>query len=148
MVRANQHRSVRQIDIGAMAKLWPWSGQLSADFLVCGKERIESNLAEDDHHLDTVAEQRQLSYEVPTATLEFDSAWFIGWGRTAHCGGNVAFAKLEPVPAMIRVRLIGKSCGMERAVEPIAAAVAGEHPSRAIAAMRRGRQADDQHASI
>ena len=47
---------------------------------------------------------------------------------------------------MIGVGLVGETGLMQRAVKPVAAAVAGKHPPGAIAAMGRRRQTDDQDA--
>ena len=65
-----------------------------------------------------------------------------------HRRSDVAIAQREAVVAMIGIGLVGKAGGMKRAVKPIAAAVASEHPAGAIAAMRRRRQADDQKLRV
>ncbi len=49
---------------------------------------------------------------------------------------------------MVGVGLVGESGGMKRAVKPVAATVAGEHPSGAIATVRGRRQTDDQNARL
>ena len=49
---------------------------------------------------------------------------------------------------MIRVRLIGEPRGIESAVQPIAAPIAGKHPPGPIAPMGRRRQPDDQQPCL
>src|SRR6266850_2300831 len=41
-------------------------------------------------------------------------------------------------------RLVGEACVVERLEEPVAAAIAGEHAARAVAAVGRGREPDQQ----
>jgi hypothetical protein len=50
---------------------------------------------------------------------------------------------LETIAAMLRIRLVCKIRGVERAVKPIAAAVACKYPAGSIPAMRGRRQTDD-----
>src|SRR5438128_1995935 len=61
---------------------------------------------------------------------------------------DIAIAQLKTIIAMRRSRLIGEACAIERAVKPVAAAVACEDAARAIAAMRGGRKTDDQQPRI
>src|SRR5262249_40941449 len=66
--------------------------------------------------------------------------------RAADAGGDVAVAEAETV-ALVKGRwLIGKAGPVEGGVEEVAGAVAGEDAAGAVAAVRRGGQADDDHA--
>ena len=62
-----------------------------------------------------------------------------------HRRGDITVGEFKTVAAMIGVGLIGEAGLVQRAVKPVAAAVAGKHPTGAIAAMSRRRQTDDQH---
>src|SRR5512135_30374 len=119
----------------------------AAVFPVRCKKRIEGDLADDDNDLDPTKKSNLLD-QIRPATIEFAARRLVPRRRAMHRRGNIAFAELQSIAAAVGVRLIGKACVVKRAVKPIAAAVAGEHPSGAIAAMGRWREADDQHASV
>src|SRR5262249_11178467 len=61
---------------------------------------------------------------------------------------DVGTSQLEPVTGMLRKRAVGEPRVVERAEEPIAAPIAGEHTAGAIASVGRGRQTHDEHACM
>lgn len=65
------------------------------------------------------------------------------WRRTPRGRGDVAIDQSQTILAISRNRLIGKTGLVQSAKQPIAAAVAGKHAARAIAAVCRRRQAND-----
>ena len=145
MIGADQPLPVGQINGNSMAKFWPWLGQDTAVFLVRRKKGVEGDFTEDDDD-SRASEQSQLFDQIQPAALEFNETGLVVGRRAAHRRSNVTIGEFQAIVAMIGIRLIGKALGMERAVEPIAAAIAGKDPSRAIAAVRRRRQSDDQYA--
>ena len=62
--------------------------------------------------------------------------------------GDVGGVEAKPVIAPRRFRLVRETVAMQRAVQPIAAAVPGKHPPGAIRPMGRGRKADDEKARV
>lgn len=87
--------------------------------------------------------QLQLALEVGTAVGKLGWQGLIrGRGATKR-GRHVSILEREAVSAMRGCGLICKSGAMERFVKKIAGAVAGEHASGAICAMRGGGEAQD-----
>ena len=66
--------------------------------------------------------------------------------RAADGGSDVDAAQREPVVARDARRLAGEPRAVERGVEEVARAIAGEHAPRAVRAVRAGREADDDEA--
>ena len=62
--------------------------------------------------------------------------------------GDVAVAQRKPVAAMRRERLICKTGFVQRAKKPVARRVAGENATGAIAAVRGGREAENEQPRI
>ena len=96
----------------------------------------------------TVFEQLDLLNEVRPAALKFNSARFIIRRRAPNGGGNVTIREFQTVISMNRVLLIGETGSVERAVEPVATAIAGKHSAGSIAAVGRRRETDNQQTRI
>ncbi len=111
------------------------------------KKSIEGNLSQHDDHAD-VAEQPELLNEVRPAALKFNSARFIPRRRAPDRRGNVTINEFQTVVSMSRLRLISKSHGVKRSVEPVAAAISGKNSPGAITAMGRRRQTHDKQPCI
>lgn len=69
-----------------------------------------------------------------------------GW-RTLHCGRHPRIPKLQTVIAMRRGRLIRKAGFVHGAVQPVAAAITGEHPARSVCPVSSRRQTQNQDPS-
>src|SRR5579884_717316 len=67
--------------------------------------------------------------------------------RAAHRRGHEAVAQGEAVVAGDRGGLVGQPRSPQRSEQPVAGAVAREDPSRAVAAVRGGREPEDQDPS-
>ena len=67
-----------------------------------------------------------------------------GAHRTA--AATYASRSTSPSSTADRRRLVGEAAPEHRREQEVARTVSGEHPARAIAAVRRGREPDDQHA--
>lgn len=61
-------------------------------------------------------------------------------------GCDRAVMKLQAVVGLRAGTLVGEASLMKRAIQPLAAAVAGEHAARAVRAVCRGREADHDDA--
>ena len=65
-----------------------------------------------------------------------------------HRGGDVRVAQLEAVVGGHRRGLVGESRAEHGREQPVARAIAGEHPTGAVGAVSRRRQPDDQDAGL
>jgi len=98
-------------------------------------------------HRDTqFSEQGDLTVKKGPARIAFTGHRCIARWRTFHCRRHPGATQFESVAAMCRRRLVGESRPVQRAVEPVAAAVAGEHPSRAIGPVRAGGKTQDEQS--
>jgi hypothetical protein len=61
---------------------------------------------------------------------------------------NGTICQLQAVVAISGLQLVGEPRPVEGAVQPVTAPIAGEHPTRAIGAMSRGCQTDDQQQRL
>ncbi len=112
--------------------------------------RIERDLAERDD--DTRARQRgDFRFEVIEAANDLLRHRLVVGRSAPHRGDDVRVGQREPVIDVTRRRDVGKAGTMQRRHEEVAGAadaVAGEDAPRAIGAVRRGRQPDEQHPRI
>ena len=69
------------------------------------------------------------------------------WGA-AGGGGDVTIGKFEPVGGRDRLCLVGESEAVESFVQPIAGRISGEHTPRAVGAVCRRGQSDDEHVCV
>src|SRR5258706_10797943 len=112
--------------------------------LISFEKTIEGDLAKNDDNLELRPHEPQLLDQIGTAALEFAGTRFIRRRRAVNRRSDITILKFLTILAIVRVRVARKSRFVKRRVEPIAAAIAGEHTPRAIATVRRRRQADDQ----
>jgi len=111
------------------------------------KIAVESDLTQGHHDAD-VGEQPQLVHEEGPAPVEFLGQGFVARGRAADRGRDVAVHQAHPVVPRNRLGLAGEAEPVQGAVEPVATAVSGEHPSSAVATVRRWCEAHDQQAGL
>src|SRR5579864_3361952 len=90
------------------------------------------------------AKDLEFALEIRAAVGEFGGKRFVGRRSAAERRGNICAGKSEAVFAADRARLIGEARAMERLVQKIAGAIAREHAARAIRAVGRGREAENQ----
>ncbi len=130
-----------------MPKPRAWFGHRPAVLLMRCKKGIEGNLSQRDDHPEA-SKQFELFNEVRPAALEFNSARLILRRRAPDSCGNIAIRQFQTVVAVNRVRLISKSRGMKRSVEPVAAPISRKYSAGAIAPMRCRRQPHDKQPCI
>ena len=68
--------------------------------------------------------------------------------RAAGGGGDQCASEFEAVADADRLGLVGEAGTVQRAEEPVAAAVAGEHAASAVASVGGGGKADHQKAGV
>src|ERR1700728_4920414 len=86
----------------------------------------------------------EIASEIRAAVRELRWQRLIRGRRASERGGHVGVDERETVFAVRGVRLIGEAGAMERFVEKIAGAVAGEHAASAVGAMGGGSEAENQ----
>ena len=101
--------------------------------------RIERYAAQRYDHANT-PEQFKLSQEVRSAIAYLVRQGFVVRRRAMNDSRDVAVCEPKAVTTMNRRWLVGEPCAVQRAVEPISAAVAREHAARPIPSMRGGRE--------
>ena len=82
--------------------------------------------------------------KVGAAIVQFRRQRLVCRWSAAKGGGNISVLQFQPIAAIFRGGLIGKSGAIERLIEKISGAVAGEHAPGAICAMGGGRQSNNQ----
>src|SRR5215475_3834445 len=145
MIRAEQRDAVRHDRHRAVAELRQGSRHAESATATRAQVRVPPDLAQRDDHAHLV-EQAQLLQEERLAPPHFERRWLVGGRRAARRGRDVGASKLEPVTGMEGRWAVGEARVVERAKEPIAAPIAGEHAARAIATMSGRRQTHDEHA--
>ncbi len=103
--------------------------------------------AEADDHADA-REQRELRGEPRGARVALGGQRLVGRRRAADRGGDPAVAQREPVAAVGGRRLVREPGPVQGGEEEVAAAVAGEHPARAVRAVRGRGEPEQQHAGL
>ncbi len=104
---------------------------------------VEGEFSERHYDPDALEPFKFLDQESPAVQRLLARRLVIG-RRAAHRGGDVAIAQAQPVVAFDGLRLAGKSGAIERVEKIFAAAVAGEHASRAVRSVRAGRESENQ----
>ena len=89
------------------------------------------------------SQQLQLARQVRKAVVALLGVGLFAGRRAAVDRGDPGVAESQPVVARDRRRLVREPGAVERRVEPVAGAIAGEHAAGAVRAVRRRRQADD-----
>src|SRR5262245_4691124 len=111
---------------------------------------VEPNPAERDD--DTyMRERRDFGVEVRQAVGDLFRRRLVAWRCATDGGGDVCAGQREAIVGILRrgnVRETGAMEGGHQEVAGAAGTVAGEHAARAIGAVRRRGQADQQHACV
>lgn len=130
-----------------MAKAWLWPGGFAAQLAQRAQGAIPGKRAESD---DGVAafESLELGDQIREAVVALGGGWPIGRGRAPDHSRDVGVAQAKPVLTSHGFRLVGVAGAVHGGVEPVAGAVAGEHPAGAVGAMCSGSEADDREAGI
>lgn len=105
--------------------------------------RLVGEVSETNDDAD-LGEQGDFAIEERPARITLDGQRRIPRRGALHGRRHPCTAQLESVPAVCGSRLVGESRLVHGAVEPVPAAVAGEHPARAIGAVRRGGETKNQ----
>src|SRR5262249_57662210 len=93
-------------------------------------------------------DQSQLPSEIWQARVAFFWQWSIAWGRTPHAGSDVGAAEAQAVVDVLARRLVRVARAVERAVQPVPGAIAGEEAAGPIAPVRRRRQPEHPHTRV
>ena len=110
-----------------------------------GEECVVGHASE--HHDDAEPRQQGKLRQQPAATgVELLPRRPVGGRRAAGRRGHPGITEHETIVPPHRRRLVGKSGRVQSREEPVPALVSGEDTARAVATMRCGREADDQHA--
>jgi len=113
--------------------------------------QVSANLAVADaserDHDSHLGEEFELSIEERLTCRAFVGRRLVGGRRALDRRGDPRAAERQPVVAVDALRLIGVPGPPKRPIEPIAAAVTGEHSPGAIGAVGSGRQSDDEQPS-
>jgi rubrerythrin len=136
-----------QRGLGSVPESWLRAGDgatgdpRSAQYAVPG-ERAQGN--------DRAAplQQCQLSLQIGEAVVALGGCRLVGGGRTAHDRGYVGVAEAQPVAAILGLGPVRVPGPVQGCVEPIAGAVAGEHPPGAVGAVGGWCQPNDRQASV
>ena len=130
-----------------MTEAWPWHRERRAGH---GEDPCDHGVGEVSRHDDDThtSKERELADEVRQATVALGGRRLVRRGCAAYGCGDVGISELQAVVGRDRHWLVGKAEPVERAEEPVAGTVAGEHPAGAVAAVRRGREPDDEHAGV
>jgi len=123
------------------------AGQRVAELAAGLEIAIERDLTQGHHDADA-GKQPQLLHKEGPALVGFLRQRFVARGRAADRGRDVAVDQAHPVVLRNRLGLAGEAEPVQGAVEPIAAAVSGEHPSRAVATVRRRCETHDQQTGL
>jgi len=108
---------------------------------------VEGDLAQCDHHAQA-RKKPQLVAKEPAAPFEFAGRRLVSWRRATDSGADVAIPEHKPVAPVRRRRLIRESVPVQGFIEPVPAAIAGEHAPRPIPAVGRRCQPEDINARV
>src|SRR5690606_1988011 len=139
---------VRDRDLDAVAEARTAARQGVAGLLERGPHRLPGEAAERDHDPDVRRHQRDLTGQPREAGGLLLHQRLVRRGRAAHRRHHPGADQLLAVAGVRAGRLGGQAGAVERGEQPVAAAVAGEDPAGAVAAVRGGGQADDEHARV
>ena len=107
-------------------------------------QRGPAEAAEHDDHPQPRPQQLHLARQPRPAGVALLRCRLVRRRGAPHRRGDVDVVEAQPVVGRDRGRLVRQAGPVQRRIEPVAAAVAGEHPAGAVRAVRRGRQTDDQ----
>ena len=130
-----------------MAERWPRLRDVAPDRPPCTQERVHRGLAQRDDDLE-VRKEAQLPFQKRLASRELRSRRKISRRDAPHGGRDDAIMEDEAITARDGRRLVREARAMEGAVQPFTAAIARKHSSRAVPAVGRGREPDDEETSL
>ena len=107
--------------------------------------RLVAERAQRDDHTNPV-EQLELAAQERRALVALGRSRLVRRRRAPNRCSDVRVAQHQPVVDADRRRLVREAAPEHRREQEVARTVAREHAPGAIAAVRRGREADDQHA--
>ena len=140
VVRAQQGRTARQLDLDAVAE--PRTGTNG----IATTDGAESERPEADD--DRRPQEVELTVEERCAGVAFDGCRLVvGWCATDR-SADPDVVQLQPVVSAHRVRLVGQSGAMQSAEQPVTAAVAGEHAARPVRPVGCRGQPDNNDARL
>jgi hypothetical protein len=145
MIRSDQRDSIIQITLGSMSEPETLGTRGETEFLKGRERRIKSD-ATKRHHDAHISQEFNFSQQEGTTISYFVGQRLVSRRRAMHGRCDVAVTKLQAVVAMNGRGLISKSEFVKGAIEPLAAAVTGEHPPGAISAVRRWRKPNDEQS--
>src|SRR5438874_9692736 len=108
------------------------------------RERRAPPDAPQREHYPHPRQQRHLPVQPGAAAHQLVGHRLVRRRSAAARGGDEHVPEREPVVAAHAGRLIGEAGPVQRRIEEVAAAIAGDHPPRPVAAVRRRREPDDE----
>jgi hypothetical protein len=90
----------------------------------------------------------QLSFEIRAAILKLRRQRLIGRWRATHRRRDVGAVQSQPVAGLRRCRLVRESRSIKRPIKKVSGAIPGENSARAIPAVCRGRQTQNQKPRV
>ncbi len=134
----------RKASLGAVAEDGPGPRQVrGVDTSRAPEGRVPGDLPQ-GHDDAQSREPVELPVEERRAVGQLLGGRLVARRRAAARGADERSTQREAVVAPDRARLVGQAGAVQRPVEPVARAIAGEHPPRAVRAVRRGCQAEQQ----
>src|SRR5581483_8073957 len=148
MVRADQQRQARARGVRPIVAKTEGgaTGNRAAVFENC-KISVEGDAAQRDYYAHC-SEGVDLGFEIWTTVAQFHARRFVVRRRTTRGGADEDAIQSQAVIRVYALRLRGEADGVERAIEKISGAVAGEHAAGAISPMRRGSEPDDENLGL
>ncbi len=147
VVRGDQNLPARQDPLSAMPELRFGIWKRPLVLLPGFEEGLESDLTQRNHH-PFRCQQLQFPVQVGPAVVHLLGEWFVLRRSAAQCRRDQAVIQKETIVPVGGRWLVRESKAVQRAVEPVSAAVAGEHPAGSVPSMGRGRKAYKDEAGI
>lgn len=104
--------------------------------------------AEHDHGPQGRAQQPQFLHEPGTAGVPLLGGGFVGGRCAVHGRGDAHAVQLQAVVRVLGGRLGGEAHVVQRLVEDVPGAVAGEHPAGAVSTVGGGGESHDQQPGV
>jgi len=142
VIGGNQGGALGESDFGAVGKAWLRFEARPSGHLPSLEKGVKGDPSQGDYNADA-REKRELGFQVALAACHLARGGFVGRRRAADRGGDPRVTEGEAVSPMSGRRLRGEAGFVERASEPLAAPVSGEHPARAVPSMGCGGKTDD-----
>ncbi len=109
-----------------------------------GQRGVPADAAEGEYRAQAGGGEGQVSVEPVPAGLPLCRGGLVGRGCAANRRDDAHAREGQAVAAGDAARLVRVARAMQGGVDPVAAAVAGEHPARAIGSVRGGGEPDDE----